>query len=643
MPDIGVYVEFLKKLHLFRGLSEDQFKSVVEGIEERSYPEPGTVFMQGTPADALYFIYQGRVAVIRQTKKKEIKLATLVRGDYFGEQGLLTGQSRNATVKAEKDTILLVLPRQHFKQMLHKVPSLRSNFKIVITSRQLATQMRFKWLADKEVIYFIARKHPVLLYQSLALPTVLMLPVVVILGLAFFYSSTTFAAVGAFSFVLNLAWMVWKYIDWGNDFYIVTNQRVIWLEKVIGLYDSRNEANISTILSISTETNEVGRLFDYGTVVVRTFSGHIRMEYIRSPQHASAMIEEYWMRTKDAIRSNEQEGIKQAIRAKLGYGPPAKAPAPAPAPAAAKPQAISAPANIVSTLREWWRNAFKMRIEEGGGVTYRKHLFVLFRDTLIQNVAFIILFSAPFLWSLVGLGTPPLWLLAVVLLGILVDLMLWIYEYVDWSNDIYQVTADQIIDINRKPFGDEDRKAAPLENILSTEYKRIGFIGMLFNFGTVFVMVGGAQFNFQDVADPPTVQQDIVRRQQVRMQKKRDAETAGERERLAEWLAMYHRTVEEEHKKQIFISMAEKIESLPGGENKTAAQKAFDNLKKEDAKGDQADEKLVENSVGSLAEIVPDALAVALAAVSSGLVVGFSTVVILVLKKWNEKNKKKVA
>jgi hypothetical protein len=280
-------------------------------------------------------------------------------------------------------------------------------------------------------------------------------------------------------------------------------------------------------------------------VVVRTFTGQIRMEYIRSPKQASAMIEEYWMRTKDTIRSNEQEGIKQAIRTKLGYAAPAKPPAPPPA----KPLPKGMPAKTVSALREWWQSAFKMRIEEGGIVTYRKHVFVLFRETLIHNLAFILLLAAPFLWG-IYFGTPPLWFMAVLVLGILIDLMLWIYEYMDWSNDIYQVTADQIIDINRKPFGDEDRKAAPLENILSTQYKRKGPIGVLLNFGTVFVMVGGAQFNFENVADPPTVQQDIVRRQQVRNQKKKDAETAGERERLAEWLAMYHRTVEDIEREQ---------------------------------------------------------------------------------------------
>jgi len=213
------------------------------------------------------------------------------------------------------------------------------------------------------------------------------------------------------------------------------------------------------------------------------------------------------------------------------------------APAPAKPEKQKV------TLQDLWRDAFKMRIEEGGVVTYRKHVYVLLRDTWIHNLAFVFLFLAPFLWSL-AFGTPPFWLLAVLILGIVIDSMMWIYEYLDWSNDIYQVTSEQIIDINRKPFGTEDRKAAPLENILSSEYKRRGIPGMLFNFGTVYIMVGGAQFNFEDVADPPTVQQDVVRRQQARLHKKHEAETAGERERLADWLAMYHRTVEEMRRDQ---------------------------------------------------------------------------------------------
>ena len=56
--------------------------------------------------------------------------------------------------------------------------------------------------------------------------------------------------------VIVAAWAVWNYIDWGNDYYILTNQRVVWLEKVVGIYDSRQEAPLSTVLSVGVETDQ---------------------------------------------------------------------------------------------------------------------------------------------------------------------------------------------------------------------------------------------------------------------------------------------------------------------------------------------------------------------------------------------------
>lgn len=545
MPDTRARMDFLKKLHLFRGLSDDQLKSAAEKMKELTLTDGGTVFTQGSTADYLYLIFQGQVDVLYQGRKKNRKLATLVRGDYFGEQGVLTGQKRSATVKADKGTILLLLSREQFKQMLRKIPGVRQNFQIMVTTRKLATQQQFKWLTNNEVIYFIARKHEILLVQSLAIPAGLMLLILGLLISAFFLpaglSLTVMGIAGVFG-LADAAWMIWKYVDWGNDFYILTNQRVIWLEKVVGLYDSRNEASIGTILSVSTESTETGRFFDFGTVVVRTFTGHIRMEYIRSPKQASAMIEEYWMRTKEMAKAGEQDGLKQAIRTKLGYPPPAK-PAPPPAPVVKKKK------SVVASIQDWSAETFKVRMETGGNVTYRKHVFILWRSTWLQNLIFLALLIAPIAW-IAFFGAPPAWIWLIVLVGVIIDGAMWVYEYIDWSNDLYQVTADQIIDINRKPFGEESRKSAPLENILGMEYKRNGFLAMLFNFGTVFITVGGTQFNFEDVADPPAVLQDIMRRQQARAQKKKESEGAAERDRMIDWLAMYHRTVDEIQREQ---------------------------------------------------------------------------------------------
>ena len=77
---------------------------------------------------------------------------------------------------------------------------------------------------------------------------------------------------------------------------------------------------------------------------------------------------------------------------------------------------------------------------------------------------------------------------------LMIPCVLWmIYQIIDWSNDVFQVTADQIIDLDRTPFGTEERRSAQLENILATEYRREGIIGHLFNFGSVYITVGGTQ------------------------------------------------------------------------------------------------------------------------------------------------------
>ncbi len=540
MPDNLVRIEFLKKLHLFRGLSDAELASVAAELKEKTYFQADTVFEEGTQADALYIIFEGRVNISRRVKNRQVKLASLVKGDYFGEQGLLKGRVHNATVIAEPNTIVLILFRVPFAQLFKKTASLRHNFDIMIYSRKLASELHFNWLAENEVIYFLARKHQFLLFRALVAPTLAFIPIFSVLALAFLFNSALFGLIGGFFLVADCAWGFWRYLDWGNDYYIVTNQRVIWLEKVIALYDSRIEAGVATILSVSTEIDFWGRRWDYGTVVVRTFTGQIRLDFVRHPMQAAAMIEEYWNRAKEGGKKADEETMSRTIRAKLGYKK-------AEPPPTAVPVAPAKQASVkkISPLAAWWANLFRMRTEDGNTITYHKHIYGFFRDSAFYMLGFMTLLVLIFVWPMLFGSAIPSWVLTFVIFGMAVLFGFVVYEYVDWKNDIYQVTSEQIIDVTRKPFGTEDRKAAPLENILSTEYKRTGILGMLLNFGTVYIMVGGAQFHFQDVADPPSVQQDITRRQQGRQLKKREGEAASDRERMSEWLKVYHRTIEE--------------------------------------------------------------------------------------------------
>jgi CRP-like cAMP-binding protein len=552
--EVPARIAFLKKIHLFYGLEEDDYERIANELEELQVPQGGVIFEQGAKADSFYLIYGGSIRIVRKQNNKEIQLAILVRNDYFGEMALVEHRTRSATATALTDTSLLVLSRKDFDKLYKSDPQLKINLEIAIKSRQLARSLLFKWLRSDEVVYFLARKHRLILYQKLIGP---------LLGLSvpafFFYAwyyiiGFVIVAVAAWlSLIAVILWAAWVAIDWSNDYYIVTNQRVVWLEKVVGIYDSRMESPIHTVLSVGVEANQIGRILDYGNVIIRTFVGRIIFSNVDHPEQAARMIEEYWGRTREAAAGMEKEAMKNAIRKRLGIPIP-----PQPKPFGAIQEAQPAPKRKPSTLVALLGlDVLKLRYETGDTVIYRKHWFALVMQAWMP-IAGIFAVLTLFLNRLWRLAFDPTAVIVSFEGGINIDTWSmvfflamfpffgWLlYEIADWSNDKYQVTAEQIIDLDKKPFGTETRNAAQLDSILGTEYKRIGILGNLFNYGTVYITVGGSKFAFEDVMDPPAVQSDIDRRRMARTAKKKEAEVTMERERMADWLATYHHSAEE--------------------------------------------------------------------------------------------------
>jgi CRP-like cAMP-binding protein len=557
--DIPARIAFLKKIHLFYGLQDDAFAALAEELDELPVAKGAVIFEQDSKPDGFYLIYGGTVRVVRRHDKKETQLALLVKNDYFGELALVANRRRSGTAIAVTDTILLVLKKPDFEKLYKRAPNIKANLEIAVQSRQLASKLQFKWLRSDEVIYFLARKNRLILYQSLALPLAsLLLPLALLYIRLFVIPMLVVAFAAVVSFVGIVLWTIWRAVDWGNDYYIVTNQRVVYIEKVVGIYDSRHESPLHTIASVGLETSQVGKLFGHGDVIIRTYVGKIVFADVEHPAHAIKMIEEYWNRTKEHAASLEKEALKNAIRKRLGLPLVQERGFGEPTPIAKKEEAPpKRSAGVMAIMKFLGANTLKLRYEQGENVIYRKHWVVLIIEswmpvtgTLGTLLLFIIrLIQLAFLPDTVfvslqgGFGMDT-WALAFLIAAL--PFIGWlIYETMDWSNDKFEVTNDQIIDVDRKPFGTESRNAASLDGILSTSYERKGFLGNLLNFGTVYITVGGNKLAFEDVMDPATVQSDIDRRRMVRAAKKKESEIAAERDRMAEWLATYHRASQE--------------------------------------------------------------------------------------------------
>lgn len=110
--------EYLTQSPLFRGISPNQLLEFSEKMVTESYAAGDVIIRQGDEGDKFYVIKSGRVDVSIGETAPQAVVATLTKGEYFGETALLTGEPRNATVTATSEVEVYVLSKQDFQQAM---------------------------------------------------------------------------------------------------------------------------------------------------------------------------------------------------------------------------------------------------------------------------------------------------------------------------------------------------------------------------------------------------------------------------------------------------------------------------------------------------------------------------------------------
>jgi len=118
-------VETLRRVPLFAQLGDDDLARVAAMARERPYPRNSVIVFEDDPGDALFVVAQGQVKVVLVGEDgREVILAVLGPGDFFGELALIDDEPRSAHVIAMDDAQLLVLRRDDFHQALESHPRL---------------------------------------------------------------------------------------------------------------------------------------------------------------------------------------------------------------------------------------------------------------------------------------------------------------------------------------------------------------------------------------------------------------------------------------------------------------------------------------------------------------------------------------
>ncbi len=106
-----------------------QLKAEVKsGITHLHYIKGDIIFHKGDIGDFLYIIVKGKVEVIEDKDGKEKVIATLDKGEFFGEMALLNQKKRNATVRCCEDSELIAIRRTDFKILTSNFKDLREQF-----------------------------------------------------------------------------------------------------------------------------------------------------------------------------------------------------------------------------------------------------------------------------------------------------------------------------------------------------------------------------------------------------------------------------------------------------------------------------------------------------------------------------------
>ena len=89
----------------------------------KEFNKDDIIIKEGDPGREMYIIKSGSVDVVKSDGDRDITLATLSRGDFFGEMAILENIYRTATVKAKETSRLIVLTTGNFMIKLKKDPT----------------------------------------------------------------------------------------------------------------------------------------------------------------------------------------------------------------------------------------------------------------------------------------------------------------------------------------------------------------------------------------------------------------------------------------------------------------------------------------------------------------------------------------
>lgn len=550
-------IDHLGRVPLFQNLSEYHLHLVADVAVARQVPSGTRLTRQADFGGALFIIGAGEATIHRVDERGVQRPVGMVRaGEWFGVTSLFLREPRDASITAVTPMRLWTITRPAFEELLERHPELEAELWIPPEILDRLEAPRFAWMEPGEVVLFFSRRHWLGLVLGIvrAILVALALEAIVAALDALTPLPVNVPLWSTVAIVVAGGLVAWRWVDWLNDYIAVTTWRITHHERVALIYESRNEAPIDRVQNINVEHRFWGSLLGYGTITIETASavGSLRFDRLPNPKELREVIFAQLSRVRATRLAAERHLIRDELASRLHEEH--DRPLPVADPSAARPidyvedipEREVVPGRLVRALAWFAASGLvpQIRIVTDDAVTYRKHWVFLLADVAAPAALSLALAVVALLgfwgWS-GGLAAliPAFPFAALFLLVVCLGWFWWQAD--DWSNDLYTVTNERIIDIEKRPFFfSEQRREASLGMIQNVRFRMPTFWAAMLNYGDVFVQTAGAgEFTFHHVPSPREVQAEIFRRIEAFRETERQREASRRRSELSEWFSLY--------------------------------------------------------------------------------------------------------
>jgi len=551
--------DYLGELEIFAELSDEELAALARITNEYEFGDQATLAYQRDIAEEFFVVVEGRLFV-RQVDQQGVvrESRSYFPGDYFGDLWLFEARAHPATVQGVEPGRILTIKREDFMRFIEEYDEAVEYLSLSQEAQEVVDQMALSGEEARPRNLSLTTEEQILFWERRSLWRLvieIILPVAAFIGWAIFilvYASlpSAWAALAILAPGLLAALVVvWRTLDWSNDYFAITTKHLVHHEYSLRRFQVVVvKIPLDQVQSVEIEKPSLlATILGVGAALVTTAAaaGSIRFDWIDDPQEVADIIHRQREQALEVDAGQTQAALRAALERHYQNEP------------AYRRVDVSEDdledddlfddemdvGDYVAELQDGLGRLgriFATRLVDGDVITYRKHPFTLF----VRTWWLWLLFWAAFAVA-VWLRDP---VISLLLGGLAFIIFLWLtWRYLDWRNDLFQVTNRYILDIDRLPLGfGESRKQAELGNVQNVNASRPGFFPTIFNFGNVDIETAGASPNivFEKVSSPSRVQSDIFERRDAFLSRRRAADREQRRKEFAVMLDVYQQAQE---------------------------------------------------------------------------------------------------